>query len=115
MGENKMSRSLRGVLLVAVMLALTAGTAFAQSNGSIFGKVTAASGAFQFPIVAIGTVTVTFELTGFKKAVHPNIIITTNFNAQVDQKMEIGGVTQEITVTAAALTVDPKKVNTGGT
>jgi hypothetical protein len=137
-----MTRTIRGVLLVAVMLAFTAGTAFAQSNGSISGKVTdasggvlpgvtvtvsgpsllaplvgvtQASGSYQFPIVAIGTVTVTFELTGFKKVSRSGVVITTNFNAQIDQKMEIGGVTQEITVTAAAPVVDVKKTNTGGT
>jgi hypothetical protein len=41
---DSMVKSVRGVLLVAVMLALAAGTAFAQSNGSISGKVTDASG-----------------------------------------------------------------------
>jgi hypothetical protein len=65
--------------------------------------------------VAIGTVSVTFELTGFKKALRPAVVITTGFNAQIDQKMEIGGVTQEITVTAAAPVVDVRKTNTGGT
>jgi Ca-activated chloride channel family protein len=77
--------------------------------------VTQASGAYLFPVVAIGTVTVTFELTGFKKTVRPGIVITQSFNAIIDQKMEIGAVTREVTVAAAAPVVDTKKVTTGGT
>ena len=77
-----MMRVLRRILLVAGVLALTAAPAFAQANGSVFGKVTdssggvlpgvtvtitgatlqaplttvtQASGAYQFPLVPIGT------------------------------------------------------------
>ena len=39
-----MSRVFRGILLVAGILALTAGSAHAQAIGSIFGKVTDQSG-----------------------------------------------------------------------
>ena len=38
----------------------------------------------------IGTFTVTFELSGFKKALVPNVVITTGFNAGIDQKLELG-------------------------
>jgi hypothetical protein len=131
----------RRVLVAAAMLALSAGAANAQGQGSIFGKATDATGgvlpgvtvtvtgtglqqplvgttketgAYQFPTVPIGTYSVTFELNGFKKAVRANVIITTGFDAQIDQKMEIGQRTQEMTVTAAAPVVDTKKTNTGG-
>ena len=137
-----MIRVFRGFLLTAGILALCAGSAYAQGMGSIFGKVTdpsggvlpgvtvtvsgpaiqrpmttvtGESGAYQFPQVPIGTYTVTFELSGFKKASRPNVIITVNFNAPIDQKMEIGQVSEEMTVTAAAPVVDTKKTTTGGT
>jgi len=137
-----MIRVFRGFLLTAGILALCAGSAYAQGFGSIFGKVTDPSGGvlpgvtvtvsgpaiqrpmtavtgetgtYQFPQVPIGTYTVTFELSGFKKASRPNVIITVNFNAPVDQKMEIGQVSEEMTVTAAAPVVDTKKTTTGGT
>jgi Carboxypeptidase regulatory-like domain len=137
-----MIRVFRGFLLTAGVLALCAGSAYAQGMGSIFGKVTDPSGGvlpgvtvtvsgtalqrpltavtgttgtYQFPQVPIGTYTVTFELSGFKKAARPNIIVTINFNAPVDQKMEIGQVSEEMTVTAAAPVVDTKKTTTGGT
>ncbi len=137
-----MARVFRGILLVAGILALTAGSAHAQAIGSIFGKVTdqsggvlpgvtvtvsggalqqplvgtsQASGAYQFPSVPIGTYTVTFELSGFKKSVRQGVVIDTGFQAQIDMKLELGTITQELTVTAAAPVVDTKKTTTGST
>jgi len=124
------------------LLALTAGSAYAQATGSIFGKVTdasgavlpgvtvtvagtglqqplvqvsQASGAYQFPSVPIGTYTVTFELASFKKAVRKDIQIVTNFNAEINQKLEVGNMSEELTVTAASPVVDTKKTTTGAT
>ncbi len=137
-----MARVFRGILLVAGILALTAGSAHAQGMGSIFGKVTdpsggvlpgvtvtitgpalqqplvgttAASGAYQFPTVPIGTYTITFELSGFKKAVRANVQLVTGFQSQIDQKLELGQLSEELTVTAAAPVVDTKKTTTGST
>jgi hypothetical protein len=130
----------RVLLLTAGALFVWAGLAHAQGMGSIFGKVTDASGGvlpgvtvtvtgtglqqplvavssdsgtYQFPSVPIGSFTVTFELAGFKKAVRPNIVITTGFNAGVDQKLEIGQMTEEVTISAASPVVDTKKTTTG--
>ena len=137
-----MMRGVRGFLLVAGILLLSAVSANAQAIGSIFGKVTdstggvmpgvtvtvagtglqqplvavtGASGAYQFPNVPIGTYSVTFELEGFKKSVRPNIVITSGFQAPVDQKLEVGNKTEEVTVSAAPPVVDTKKTTTGGT
>src|SRR5215831_13343100 len=101
-----MIRVFRRVLLTAGVFVLFAGSANAQGIGSIFGKVTdpsggvlpgvlvtasgsalqkpltatsAATGAYQFPTVPIGTYTVTFELNGFKKASRTNVIIAAGF------------------------------------
>ena len=130
----------RFVLLVALMA--MAGPASAQGVGSIFGKVsdtsggvlpgvtvtvtgtglqqplvasTGESGTYQFPTVPIGTYTVTFELTGFKKVVRPNVAITTGFNAQIDPKLAVGALTEEVTVSAVSPVVDTKKTTTGAT
>ena len=137
-----MKQCFRGILLVAAVLALTTGSAYAQARGSIFGKVTdtsggvlpgvsvtvtgtglqqpltgvtTATGAYEFPSVPIGTYSVTFELASFKKAVRQNVIITSGFNAQIDMKMEIGALSTEMTVSAAAPVVDTKKTVTGAT
>ncbi|MEI6243457.1 MAG: carboxypeptidase regulatory-like domain-containing protein, partial [Acidobacteriota bacterium] len=137
-----MMRSVRGILLVAGILLLTAVSANAQAIGSIFGKVTdstggvmpgvtvtvagtglqqplvavtGATGTYQFPNVPIGTYSVAFELEGFKKAVRPNIIISSGFQAGVDQKMDVGNRTEEVMVSAAPPVVDTKKTTSGAT
>ena len=131
-----MTRGFRAFLLAAGMLAAWVAPAHAQAIGSIFGKVTDSSGGvlpgvtvtvtgpalqqplvavtsengtYQFPSVPIGTFTVTFELASFKKAQRPNVVITTGFNAGVDQKLEIGSMTEEVTISAASPVVDTKK------
>ncbi len=131
----------RGLLAVVWVLAL-AGSAHAQGMGSIFGKVsdssgavmpgvtvtvtgtglqaqrvavTTETGAYQFPNIPIGTYTVTFELQGFKKATHPNIVIVTGFNAPVDQSLAVGQMTEEVTVSGASPIVDTKRTVTGAT
>jgi len=128
------------MLLVLSILALTAGVARAQATGTIFGKVTdatggvlpgvtvtvsgptlqqplvtvtAASGAYSFPSVPIGTFSVTFELAGFKKFARSGVLINTGFNAEIPAKMEVGAVTAEVNVTAAPPVVDTKKTSTG--
>ena len=137
-----MNRGLRGFLLLAGILLLSGTAAYAQGMGEIFGKVTdstggvmpgvtvtvkgtglqqplvavtGATGTYQFPNVPIGTYSVTFELEGFKKSVRPNIVITSGFQAPVDQKLEVGNKTEEVTVSAAPPVVDTKKTTTGGT
>jgi hypothetical protein len=141
-GRKMMTRGIRAFLLAAGLLAAWAGPAHAQAIGSIYGKVTDASGGvlpgvtvtvsgpslqaplvavtsengtYQFPSVPIGTFTVTFELASFKKAQRPNVVITTGFNAGVDQKLEIGSMTEEVTISAASPVVDTKKTATGAT
>ena len=134
-------RGLRGFALLAILMG-SAGPAWAQGVGSIFGKVTdtsggvlpgvtvtvtgtglqrpmvattGASGAYQFPTVPIGTYSLTFELSGFKKVVRPGVAIATGFNAQIDPKLEVGQLSEEVTVSALSPVVDTKKTTTGAT
>lgn len=136
-----MIRGVRGFLLVAGILLLSAVSANAQAIGTIFGKVTdstggvmpgvtvtvagtglqqplvavtSAGGSYQFGNVPIGTYSVTFELEGFKKALR-NVIITSGFQAGIDQKLEVGNRTEEVLVSAAPPVVDTKKTTTGQT
>jgi hypothetical protein len=137
-----MTRGIRAFLLAAGLLAAWAAPAHAQAIGSIFGKVTDSSGGvlpgvtvtvtgpslqaplvattsengtYQFPSVPIGTFTVSFELASFKKALRPNVVISTGFNAGVDQKLEIGQMSEEVTISAVSPVVDTKKTTTGAT
>jgi hypothetical protein len=129
-------------LLLAGLLAGWAVPAHAQAFGSIFGNVTdswgavlpgvtvtvtgtglqqplvattTATGAYQFPSVPIGTYTVTFELASFKKVQRQNVQIDTGFNANIDAKLEVGALSEEVTVSTEAPVVDLKKTTTGAT
>jgi hypothetical protein len=129
-------------MLFACILAVWAVPAHAQAIGSIFGKVTDPSGAvlpgvtvtvtgtglqqplvavtsesgtYQFPSVPLGTYSVTFELTNFKKALRQNVVISSGFNAGIDVKLELGQMSEEVTISAAAPVVDTKKTATGAT
>jgi hypothetical protein len=137
-----MTQVIRAVVVIAALLAIPATSAFAQATGAIYGKatdpsggvlpgvtvtvtgtalqqpltqVTTSTGAYQFPVVPIGTYAVTFELNGFKRTARQNVPITTGFNAEINATLEVGSVTDEITVSAAAPVVDTKRTTTGAT
>jgi hypothetical protein len=128
------------IVLALVALFATSAIAGAQSQtGSIFGKatdssggvlpgvtvtvtgpvllqpmtaVTSETGTYQFPRLEIGTYAVKFELTGFKTVVNEGIVVTVNFNAQVNAQMGISTVQETITVTGESPIVDTKEVGT---
>ncbi len=77
--------------------------------------VTTDTGAYQFPNIPIGTYTVTFELQGFKKSTRADILIVAGFNAPIDQKLEVGSLTEEVTVSGVSPVVDTKRTTVGGT
>jgi len=140
MEEKRMMRVFRVMAFAVVATVMMTGAALAQ--GSIFGKatdtsggvlpgvtvtvagpalqaplvvVTGSSGAYQFPSVPNGTFSVSFELSGFKKVVRNGVVITSGFNAPIDMKMEVGAMSEELTVSAAAPVVDTKKTTSGAT
>ena len=137
-----MTRGLCRSLLATALLIVFTVSAYAQGMGSIFGKVTDASGAvmpgvtvtvtgtglqlprtavttdtgaYQFPNIPIGTYTVTFELQGFKKSTRSEILIVAGFNAPIDQALEVGALTEEVTVSGVSPVVDTKRTTVGGT
>ena len=137
-----MTQPLGRCLLAAILVFAITGSAHAQGMGSIFGKVTDASGgvlpgvtvtvagtglqlprvavttstgAYEFPNIPIGTYTVTFEMQGFKKASRQDIVIVAGFNAGVDQALDVGQLTEEVTVSGVSPVVDTNKTTTGAT
>jgi hypothetical protein len=125
------------------MLLASAGSALAQvSMGEVFGKVTdgtgavlpgvtvtlsgpaliqsqttvtVESGAYRFPRIPIGTYTVSFELTGFKKNVREGIIIQAGFNAEIDSRLEISTVQETVTVSGESPVVDTRSTTLSAT
>src|SRR6185295_4466833 len=70
-------------------------------RGTIGGNqesVTDARGAFQFIRLVPGTYTVKADLAGFRSAAQENIVVNADVTARVDLKLEIGTLSEGITV-----------------
>src|SRR5207302_2303536 len=74
--------------------------------------VSSDSGTYQFARLNIGTYTVEFELTGFKKVVREEVQVTVGFSAQVNAAMGISTVQETITVTGESPIVDTRNTGT---
>jgi hypothetical protein len=70
--------------------------------------VTDASGVYRFDRLSPGTYAVKFELQGFKSVTFGDIRVNASFVATVNGKLEVGSVTESITVTGESPTIDTK-------
>jgi hypothetical protein len=68
--------------------------------------VTDGSGAYRFDRPSPGTYVLEFELQGFKTVDRPDVRINAGFVATIDAKLEVGALTETITVTGESPTVD---------
>ena len=126
--------------LLAVLLALGA---LAQSTGGrIIGRVTDPSGAvipdatvtitndatgvsnhtqsnksgdYSFPTVAVGTYTIDFEATGFKKLTHKQVALDLNQTLTVNGTLQLGAKTETVEVTSEAPLIDTSSTQLGAT
>jgi hypothetical protein len=64
--------------------------------------VTDASGGYQFLNVRIGTYRLEAELSGFSKAIAPDLTVTVNARQRVDLALQVGGIGETVEVTGAA-------------
>src|SRR6058998_591450 len=67
-------------------------------------QVTDATGAYRFDRLPPGSYTVRFELQGFKGIVREGIIVNAAFVATVNVKLEVGSLSESITVTGESPT-----------
>ena len=136
-------RQARSFFIVAALLALAAGPVRAQStavNGTIEGTikdasggllpgvtvtvhntdtgservvVTDANGLYRATLLPLGTYQITAELAGFKKLQQTSIPITAGSTAVINMSMEVGGVSEVVSVQADAAVVDLGKIDVG--
>ncbi|MEX2262576.1 MAG: carboxypeptidase regulatory-like domain-containing protein [Bryobacteraceae bacterium] len=123
-----MQRLLRWVPAIALALALTQGPAFSQQiTGAINGVVRDNSGAvlpatnltatnvdtalevnaitdetggYTFPLLRPGRYRVSVEKQGFQRLVRENVVVNTSETLRLDLDMQLGAVTETVTVTA---------------
>src|SRR5918993_786056 len=69
-------------------------------------QVTDASGTYRFDRLVPGSYNVKFELQGFRTVDRPDVRISAAFVATINGKMEVGSVSETITVTGESPTVD---------
>ena len=69
-------------------------------------QVTDASGTYRFDRLSPGTYAVKYELQGFRTMDRPDVQINASFVATINVKLEVGSVSETITVTGESPTVD---------
>ena len=71
-------------------------------TGVVSNAVSNSEGLFSIPSLPGGTYTVSVTLQGFKTAVIQNVVLTAAAGANVKATMEVGGVTEQVTVSSAS-------------
>jgi hypothetical protein len=85
-----------------------------QDSGVFRQSVTAGNGSYQFPGLIPGVYHVEAELTGFNKYQRTNLRLEVGKTVVVDITMEVGGLTEQVAVTAEAPLVDTTAKEVGG-
>ena len=73
------------------------------------------SGDYSFPTVSVGTYTVEFEATGFKKLTRKQIALDLNQTLTVNGTLQLGSATETLEVTSEAPLVDTSSTQLGAT
>jgi outer membrane receptor protein involved in Fe transport len=92
----------------AVMPGVTVSLSGDRLIGGVQTQVTDSGGAYRFDRLPPGAYSVKFELQGFKTVTRDEIQISAAFVATVNAKLEVGSVSESITVTGESPTVDTK-------
>jgi hypothetical protein len=127
--------------IFAVLFALVAGSLQAQDiRGTISGTVTDPRGAvvpganvlvtntgtnvatslttnlsgyYEAPLLLAGQYSITAEAPGFKKTVHSNVALSMSDTIRIDIRLEVGAVSDSITITSEAPILDTSTTTTG--
>ena len=83
-------------------------TATLVERGTTRVVTTGPDGSYVMPVLGIGTYTIQIAAPGFKTLTRDGIELTANENVRVDSKLELGGVTETVSVTSDAPLVDSR-------
>src|SRR3954471_24684075 len=82
-------------------------------RGLVRTAITDPQGGYVLPSLPIGTYEIDVEQQGFKTFHQGGIELTANQNARVDAKLEVGNISQSVSVTAEAPLVDSRSSTVG--
>jgi len=88
-------------------------TAINEATGVTRDAQTSGSGDYGFPDLPVGTYTLTFELTGFKKDIRKAIALDVNQVITLNMTMQLGGAQEVVDVTSEAPLVDTTSTQLG--
>src|SRR5215510_10707145 len=97
-----------GAVVPGVNITIT-NTGTNESRGVIVND----NGEYAIPQLAPGQYTLTAEYSGFNKVVRPGIVLETNQQARLDIVLKVGGITEEVQVSAAAPLVTTENASLG--
>ncbi len=109
--------SITGLVTDSSGAALANATVRVKNIGSQFTvtAVTNATGNYVTPFLSPGTYELSVEATGFKKYIRPDIVLQLQDRARVDVRLELGELTQSVTVTGAVSTLETETASRGAT
>ncbi len=96
--------------------AVLPGVTVTATSPSLIGvqtTVTQADGRYMFPALPSGTYKVVFDLSGFRKVERDNIVVVLGQTISFDALLEVGGLTESMTVTGASPLVDTSTTTIG--
>jgi hypothetical protein len=107
--------SLTGLVSDSTGAVVVAATVTARNNATnlTYETKTDSSGYYLLGGLAIGTYTVTVEMTSFKKAIHDDVVLGVGESGRNDFHLELGEVTQQVEVKAAATALQTEQASPG--
>jgi len=107
LAQGATSQALSGTVVDASGAVIPGADISAKHSGTgvVSTAVSNSDGLFSIPSLPIGTYTVTVTLQGFKTVVVNNVVLTSGAGANVKATMEVGGVSEQITVSSSSAIV----------
>src|SRR5204862_1101343 len=91
-----------------------ASAVFNEDNGFTREVITSADGSYLIPAVNPGRYRVTAKLSGFKTFEQRNVLLEVGRTATADATLEVGGLTETVTVSSEAVQIDTTTTQVGG-